>query len=83
MESGTRTLVGKVVSNKMDRTIVVLVERQVQHPMYKKYIRRSKKFHAHDEANSCQEGDQVMIEECRPISKTKTWRLVKIVERAA
>ena len=82
MESRARTRVGKVVSNKMDRTIVVLVERQVQHPMYKKYIRLSKKFHAHDEANACQEGDQVMIEACRPISKTKSWRLVKIVDRA-
>ncbi|MCE5393433.1 MAG: 30S ribosomal protein S17 [Acidithiobacillus sp.] len=74
-----RSLVGTVVSNRMDKTIVVLVERRVQHPLYKKYIRRSKKFHAHDDSNHCQIGDIVRIEECRPISKTKSWRLVDVV----
>ena len=66
----------------MDKTITVLVERQLQHPLYKKYIRRSTKMHAHDEANACKEGDQVVIEECRPISKNKSWRLVQIVGSA-
>lgn len=82
-ESENRTLFGRVVSNKMDRTIVVLVERQVQHPKYKKYIKRSNKFHAHDAENHCNEGDEVVIEACRPLSKTKSWRLVKIVNRAS
>ncbi|MEW5791223.1 MAG: 30S ribosomal protein S17 [Pseudomonadota bacterium] len=82
-ESGKRTVAGKVVSNKMDRTIVVLVERQIQHPIYKKYVRRSNKLHAHDENNVCQEGDEVLIEECRPISKTKSWRLVKVINQAS
>ncbi|MBI2382143.1 MAG: 30S ribosomal protein S17 [Gammaproteobacteria bacterium] len=77
-----RTLEGKVVSNKMDKTITVLVERQVQHPLYGKIIKRSTKFHAHDENNECHEGDVVRIAEGRPISKTKAWRLVEIVERA-
>jgi small subunit ribosomal protein S17 len=66
----------------MDKTIVVLVERRIQHPLYKKYIRRSKKFHAHDQENQCQVGDTVRIEECRPLSKTKTWRLVSVVGHA-
>ncbi len=75
----TRQVYGSVTSVKMDKTITVLVERQLKHPLYKKYIRRSTKMHAHDEENRCQEGDYVIIEECRPISKTKTWRLVEIV----
>lgn len=79
----TRTIQGRVVSNKMDKTITVLVERLVQHPLYGKYIRRSSKVHAHDENNECQEGDIVSIEQCRPLSKSKTWRLIKVVERAA
>ncbi|MFA7496576.1 MAG: 30S ribosomal protein S17 [Acidithiobacillus sp.] len=74
-----RSLVGTVVSNMMDKTIVVLVERRIQHPLYKKYIRRSKKFHAHDAENICQIGDTVKIEECRPLSKTKSWRLVSVM----
>ncbi|MCE5360472.1 MAG: 30S ribosomal protein S17 [Acidithiobacillus sp.] len=82
MEQNPRSLVGTVVSNRMDKTIVVLVERRIQHPLYKKYIRRSKKFHAHDQENQCQIGDTVRIEECRPLSKTKTWRLVSIVGHA-
>lgn len=77
-----RTLTGRVVSNKMDKTITVLVERQVQHPLYKKIIRRRSKLHAHDEGNTCGEGDLVMIEECRPLSRTKSWRLVKVMEKA-
>ena len=77
-----RTLTGQVVSNKMDKSVTVLVERIVEHPLYKKYIRRSTKLLAHDENNECQEGDIVAIEECRPLSKHKSWRLQKIVERA-
>lgn len=75
-----RTLTGKVISNKMDKSITVLIERLVKHPKYGKYIRRSTKLHAHDENNVCQEGDIVNIAECRPLSKTKTWRLVEVVE---
>ncbi|AEK57263.1 MULTISPECIES: 30S ribosomal protein S17 [Acidithiobacillus] len=81
-EKKPRSLVGKVVSNRMDKTIVVTVERRVQHPLYKKYIRRSKKFHAHDAENTCRIGDTVRIEECRPLSKTKTWRLVTVISEA-
>jgi small subunit ribosomal protein S17 len=76
-----RTLVGRVVSDKMDKSISVLVETREQHPLYKKYVRRSKKFHAHDADNSCHVGDLVRIEECRPMSKTKTWCLVEVIER--
>ncbi|WP_414040220.1 30S ribosomal protein S17 [Acidithiobacillus sp. M4-SHS-6] len=76
-----RSLVGTVVSDRMDKTIVVLVERRIQHPLYKKYIRRSKKFHAHDADNACQIGDTVKIEECRPLSKTKSWRLVNVISQ--
>jgi small subunit ribosomal protein S17 len=71
-----RILQGVVVSDAMDKTIVVRVERRVMHPVYKKFIRRSKKYSAHDEANSCKVGDVVRIEECRPISKSKCWRVV-------
>ena len=77
-----RTLTGHVVSDKMDKTITVLVERRVKHPLYKKYIRRSTKLHAHDENNDCHTGDKVSIEQCRPLSKTKSWRLHEIIERA-
>ncbi len=76
-----RTLTGRVVSDKMDKTVTVLVERLVRHPIYGKYIRRSTKLHAHDEHNECRQGDVVMVEHCRPLSKTKAWRLVKVVER--
>jgi len=79
----TRTVTGRVVSNKMDKTVTVVVERLVRHPLYGKYVRRSTKLHAHDENNECREGDTVTVEQCRPLSKTKSWRLVKIVERAA
>lgn len=78
----TRTLVGEVVSNKMNKSITVMVERKVKHPLYGKFMRRSTKLTAHDEANECQEGDVVAIEECRPLSKNKSWRLLKIIERA-
>ena len=77
-----RTLVGQVVSDKMDKTMTVLVERRVKHPLYKKYIRRSTKLHAHDEENTCRVGDLVSIEPCRPVSKSKSWRLHEILERA-
>lgn len=77
----SRTLVGRVVSNKMDKTITVLVERRVKHPIYKKFIRRSTKLHVHDEENTCHEGDTVSIVQCRPRSKTKAWRLHQVVER--
>jgi small subunit ribosomal protein S17 len=77
-----RQLVGKVVSDKMDKTVVVLVERLVKHRLYKKFIRRRTKFAAHDEANSCQSGDKVVITESRPLSRTKRWRVSKIVEKA-
>ena len=80
--TGARTVEGKVVSNKAEKTISVLVERREKHPLYGKYIRKSSKFLAHDEANECGEGDTVLIEECRPLSKHKTCRLVKIVEKA-
>ena len=77
-----RTLQGRVVSNKMDKTITVLIERQVRHPLYGKYIKRSTKLHAHDENNACNEGDTVTISECRPIAKQKNWQLVEVIERA-
>jgi small subunit ribosomal protein S17 len=77
-----RTLTGRVVSDKMNKSAVVLVERQVRHPLYGKYIRRSTKLHIHDENNECKEGDTVTIKQTRPVSKTKSWALVEIVERA-
>ena len=76
-----RTLQGRVVSDKMDKTITVLVERRVKHPLYGKFVRRSTKVHAHDENNECQIGDVVVVEQCRPLSKTKTWKFTKLVER--
>lgn len=78
----SRTVTGKVVSNKADKTITVLVERRVKHPVYGKFLRRSTKLMAHDENNQCREGDIVTIEECRPLSKRKTWMLVSVVEQA-
>jgi len=77
-----RTVTGKVVSNKADKTITVMVERRVKHPVYGKFLRRSTKLTAHDETNQCREGDIVTIEECRPLSKRKTWMLVSVVEQA-
>jgi small subunit ribosomal protein S17 len=77
-----RQLVGTVVSNKMDKTVVVLVERLVKHKFYHKYIRRRAKFAAHDQGNTCQIGDKVMLTECRPLSRSKRWRVSKIVKKA-
>jgi small subunit ribosomal protein S17 len=77
-----KIVVGKVVSNKPDKTVVVLIERRLKHPIYGKTLRKSTKFHAHDENNECNIGDIVELMETRPISKLKRWRMVKIVERA-
>ena len=82
-EKTQRTVEGRVVSNKMDKTVTVLVERQVKHALYGKYIRRSTKLHAHDADNACNEGDVVRVVEIAPLSKTKNWRVVKIITRAA
>ena len=77
----TRTVVGRVVSDKMKKSAVVMVERKVRHPLYGKYMRRSTKLSIHDENNECRAGDTVSIVECRPISKNKSWRLVEVLER--
>ena len=77
-----RAVAGRVVSNKMQKTITVVVERRIRHPFYQKYVGRRTKLHAHDENNECGQGDLVLIEECRPLSKTKSWRLVKVLEKA-
>jgi small subunit ribosomal protein S17 len=81
-QENQRTVTGKVVSNKMDKTVSVSIERKVKHPLYGKYLRRSTKFMVHDEDNACNEGDVITIAECTPLSKNKSWRLVEIVERA-
>lgn len=81
-EQKIRTVQGRVVSNKMDKTITVAVERKVKHPIYGKFIKRTTKLHAHDETNQCNEGDVVTITECRPLSKSKTWMLVNVVTKA-
>ena len=81
-DKSNRRVTGRVVSDAMDKTITVLVERRVKHPLYGKFIRRSTKIHAHDEANACSEGDLVTVEQCRPLSKTKTWRLLEVLEKA-
>ena len=81
-KKAARQLTGKVVSNKMQKSITVAVERYVPHPVYGKYQRRTTQYLAHDENNECREGDTVAIEECRPLSRHKSWRLVKIVQRA-
>ena len=78
-----RTIEGRVVSNKMAKTVTVLLERQVPHPLYGKIVRRSTKVHAHDENGQCKEGDLVRIAECRPLSKTKNWRVIEVITRAA
>ena len=77
-----RTLTGAVSSDLTDKTITVVIERKIKHPVYGKYVKRSTKLHVHDENNECGKGDIVVIEQCRPMSKTKSWRLVKIVEKA-
>ena len=81
-QANNKTLTGRVVSARMDKTITVKVERRVKHPVYGKILTRSSKLHAHDENNDCGEGDLVVVEQSRPLSKTKTWRLVEILERA-
>ena len=81
-QSNARKLTGRVVSDKMKKTVTVLVERKVKHPLYGKFVRRSKKYHAHDENNDFHPGDLVLIEETRPMSRTKTWKVVKLVEKA-
>ncbi len=78
-----RTVVGRVVSDKMDKTVSVAVERLIKHPMYGKYIRRTTKVLAHDANNECKAGDRVAIAECKPVSKSKSWAVVDVVERAA
>ena len=78
-----RTLTGQVVSDKMDKSVVVMVERKVRHPLYGKYIRRSSKLHVHDANNECRQGDTVTIQQCRPMSRTKSWTLLEVVERPA
>ena len=82
MSDKIRTLQGRVVSDKMDKSIVVLIERRVKHPMYGKFLTRSTKIHAHDETNQCKEGDLVAIRECRPLSKTKSWPLESVIKTA-
>ena len=82
VENTARTLMGKVISDKMDKTITVLIERRVKHPLYGKYVSKSSKLKAHDEENTCNIGDVVTIAESRPLSKSKSWTLVKIEERA-
>jgi len=81
-EANKRTLTGRVVSDKMEKTVTVLVERRVKHPLYGKVITRSKKYHAHDENNEFHAGDLVIIEECRPLARTKAWRATKLVEKS-
>ena len=81
-EKARRTVVGRVVSNKMDKTVSVAIERLIKHPVYGKYIRRTTKVLAHDATNECMAGDRVQISECRPISKNKSWSVVNVVERA-
>lgn len=82
-QASNRRIQGRVTSDKMDKTITVMIERQVEHPMYGKFIRRSTKVHAHDANNECRIGDIVMVEQCRPLSRSKTWRLVEIIESPA
>jgi small subunit ribosomal protein S17 len=77
-----RTETGRVTSNKMDKTATILLERKIKHPLYGKYMKRSSKIHVHDANNECHTGDLVVIEECRPIARTKSWRLVKVLESA-
>ncbi|MFT6807681.1 MAG: small subunit ribosomal protein S17 [Saprospiraceae bacterium] len=82
MEANKRQIIGVVTSNKMDKSITVKVERRIKHPIYGKFVRKSKKFLAHDEKNDCSEGDTVLIKESRPLSRRKRWALVEVIERA-
>lgn len=81
-QESNRVVTGRVVSSAMEKTVTVLIERRVKHPLYGKFMRRSTKLHAHDENNECNAGDWVRVEQCRPLSKTKCWRLVEVVEKA-
>jgi len=81
-EKNPRSVNGRVISNKMNKSITVEIERRVRHPLYGKFITRRTRLHAHDAENECGQGDLVQIEECRPISKSKSWRLVKVLEKA-
>lgn len=81
-QTNTRKLTGRVVSDKMNKTVTVLVERKVKHPLYGKYVSKSKKYHAHDENNEFHEGDLVLIEESRPLARTKNWKVVQLLEKA-
>ena len=83
IENTLHTVEGRVVSTKMQKTVTVLIERQVKHGLYGKYIKRSTKLHAHDEEGKCKDGDLVRVAECRPLSKTKNWRVVEVLTRAA
>lgn len=78
-QASNRTLTGLVISTAMDKSVIIRIERKIKHPVYGKYIRRSTKVHAHDENNECNNGDTVVVEQCRPMSKTKSWRLVKVL----
>ena len=82
-EKVLRTQTGSVISDRMDKTVTVLIERKVKHPLYGKFVKKSTKLHVHDENNECSMGDTVQITECRPLSKTKSWTLVKVVEKAS
>jgi small subunit ribosomal protein S17 len=82
-ESSQRTIIGRVTSDKSDKSLTVAIERRVKHPVYGKYVRRRTKLHVHDENNEARSGHLVAISECRPVSKTKTWRLVRVVEKSA
>lgn len=82
VDKNVKTKSGVVTSDKMDQTVTVMIERKIKHPLYGKYVKKSTKIHAHDPDNKCQQGDFVKIAECRPISKTKTWKVVEIVESA-
>ena len=82
-EKVRRTVIGRVVSDKMDKTVSVAIERLIKHPVYGKYIRRTSKVMAHDASNDCKTGDRVAISECRPLSKNKAWQVVDVIERAA
>lgn len=82
VEKTARSVEGRVVSSKMNKTITVMIERRVRHPLYGKIVTRRTKLHAHDESNESKQGDLVQIEECRPLSRTKSWRLVKVLEKA-
>jgi small subunit ribosomal protein S17 len=82
-EKVLRTQTGSVISDRMDKTVTVLIERKVKHPLYGKFVKKSTKLHVHDENNECSIGDVVRITECRPLSKTKSWKLVEIVEKAS